>query len=191
MPFGLSNRNERSNLKGASRFPQALRAESGIGCPRNVGVRVPQVFRNFLDGNTRLSHEPAGGPAQVMPSAMGDPGALHSSVESGLDRSDLSPAPLNDIVRDARQLGGLESGHQAVVDRNRGPAFSRPQVVRGFRVLKPNGTLIFKWNEHEIRVREILALTDQKPLFGNRCGKTAKSHWIVFMKLVIAAQREA
>ncbi|WP_411838605.1 hypothetical protein [Paracoccus sp. ME4] len=51
-----------------------------------------------------------------------------------------------------------------------------------FRVLRPNGTLIFKWNEHEVRVSEILALTDQKPLFGNRCGKTAKSHWIVFMK---------
>ncbi len=51
-----------------------------------------------------------------------------------------------------------------------------------FRVLRPNGTLIFKWNEHEIRVSELLALTDQKPLFGNRCGKTAKSHWIVFLK---------
>ena len=51
-----------------------------------------------------------------------------------------------------------------------------------FRVLRPNGTLIFKWNEHEIPVSKILALTDHKPLFGNRCGKTAKSHWIVFMK---------
>ena len=51
-----------------------------------------------------------------------------------------------------------------------------------FRVLKPFGTLIFKWNEHEIRVSEILKLTDAEPLFGNRCGKTAKSHWIVFMK---------
>lgn len=51
-----------------------------------------------------------------------------------------------------------------------------------FRVLKPNGTLIFKWNEHEVKVSELLKLTDQKPLFGNRCGKTAKSHWIVFMK---------
>ncbi len=51
-----------------------------------------------------------------------------------------------------------------------------------FRVLKPFGTLIFKWNEHEIRVSEILQLTDAEPLFGNRCGKTAKSHWIVFMK---------
>lgn len=51
-----------------------------------------------------------------------------------------------------------------------------------FRVLRPHGTLIFKWNEHEVRVSEILALTSAKPLFGNRCGKTAKSHWIVFMK---------
>lgn len=51
-----------------------------------------------------------------------------------------------------------------------------------FRVLKPHGTLIFKWNEHEIPVSQILALTPEAPLFGNRCGKTAKSHWIVFMK---------
>ncbi|RZJ06140.1 MAG: class I SAM-dependent methyltransferase [Brevundimonas sp.] len=51
-----------------------------------------------------------------------------------------------------------------------------------FRVLKPNGVLVFKWNEHEVRVGDILALTDHQPLFGNRCGRTAKSHWIVFMK---------
>lgn len=51
-----------------------------------------------------------------------------------------------------------------------------------FRVLKPEGTLIFKWNEHEVPVSQILALTPVVPLFGNRCGKTAKSHWIVFMK---------
>ena len=51
-----------------------------------------------------------------------------------------------------------------------------------FRVLKPYGTLIFKWNEHEVKVSELLALTDEKPLIGNRCGKTAKSHWIVFLK---------
>lgn len=51
-----------------------------------------------------------------------------------------------------------------------------------FRVLKPDGVLIFKWNEHEIPVSQILALTPEKPLFGNRCGKQAKSHWIVFIK---------
>jgi len=56
-----------------------------------------------------------------------------------------------------------------------------------FRVLKPNGTLIFKWNEHEVRVSEVLALTPHAPLFGNRCGKTAKSHWLVFMKPQVQA----
>jgi len=54
--------------------------------------------------------------------------------------------------------------------------------TEGFRVLKPDGVLIFKWNEHEIPVSQVLALTPEKPLIGNRCGKTAKSHWIVFMK---------
>jgi ubiquinone/menaquinone biosynthesis C-methylase UbiE len=51
-----------------------------------------------------------------------------------------------------------------------------------FRVLRPFGTMIFKWNEHEIPVSKILALTPEKPIFGNRCGKNAKSHWLVFMK---------
>lgn len=51
-----------------------------------------------------------------------------------------------------------------------------------FRVLRPNGVLVFKWNEHEIPVSAVLALTPVQPLFGNRCGKNAKSHWLVFMK---------
>lgn len=51
-----------------------------------------------------------------------------------------------------------------------------------FRVLRPEGTLIFKWNEHEVQVSQILALTPERPLVGQRCGKTAKTHWMVFMK---------
>ncbi|MGR4893389.1 class I SAM-dependent methyltransferase [Sphingopyxis sp. LARHCG72] len=62
----------------------------------------------------------------------------------------------------------------------------REDLRRGFtecfRVLRPDGVLVFKWNEHEVKVSEVLALTDARPLFGNRCGKTAKSHWLVFMK---------
>lgn len=52
-----------------------------------------------------------------------------------------------------------------------------------FRVLKYGGTLIFKWNETDIAVSEILKLTPQKPIFGHRCGKQNKTHWIVFMKI--------
>ena len=51
-----------------------------------------------------------------------------------------------------------------------------------FRCLKRQGTLIFKWNEYQVPVSQVLALTPEKPLFGNRCGKAAKSHWIVFIK---------
>lgn len=51
-----------------------------------------------------------------------------------------------------------------------------------FRVLKPNGTLIFKWCEVEIPLREVLALTPEKPLYGHRSGKKAQTHWVAFMK---------
>ncbi|WP_237133764.1 class I SAM-dependent methyltransferase [Pseudohongiella sp. O18] len=52
-----------------------------------------------------------------------------------------------------------------------------------FRVLKPNGTLVFKWNETQIKLREVLELAPQQPLFGNTAGKKNGTHWIVFMKL--------
>jgi len=51
-----------------------------------------------------------------------------------------------------------------------------------FRVLRCGGTLIFKWNEVDIPLRKILALTNQKPLYGNRSGKKAKTHWVAFLK---------
>ncbi len=49
------------------------------------------------------------------------------------------------------------------------------------RVLKPYGTLIFKWNEEQIQLSEILSAIKREPLFGNRRSKT---HWIVFIKEV-------
>ncbi|MFZ3020162.1 MAG: SAM-dependent methyltransferase [Minisyncoccia bacterium] len=59
----------------------------------------------------------------------------------------------------------------------------KSDLAQGFkecmRVLKPNGTLIFKWNEEQIALTEILKNTEFKPLFGNRRSKT---HWLVFMK---------
>lgn len=51
-----------------------------------------------------------------------------------------------------------------------------------FRVLATDGVLIFKWNETQIKVSEILELTDQKPVFGHISGKRANTHWITFMK---------
>lgn len=51
-----------------------------------------------------------------------------------------------------------------------------------FRVLKPEGVLIFKWNETQVPVSKILRLAGHAPLFGHRSGKRADTHWICFMK---------
>lgn len=50
------------------------------------------------------------------------------------------------------------------------------------RVLKPNGTLIFKWNEYQIPVREVIDAVGKKPLYGHKSGKQQKTHWMAFIK---------
>jgi len=62
----------------------------------------------------------------------------------------------------------------------------RSDIAKGFaecfRVLKPNGTLIFKWCELEISIKEVLCLTPVPPLYGHRSGKKALTHWVAFTK---------
>lgn len=41
-----------------------------------------------------------------------------------------------------------------------------------FRVLEPYGVLIFKWAETQLKLHTVLALTNEKPLFGHKRGKT-------------------
>lgn len=53
-----------------------------------------------------------------------------------------------------------------------------------FRVLEPSGILIFKWNETDIPLGEILKLTNEKPLLGHKSGKLNKTHWVCFIKEV-------
>lgn len=106
-------------------------------------------------------------------------------------QADFTALPLPDnsfslVVFDPPHL--IRSGEKSWLAKKYGKLGSdwREEITKGFaegfRVLKPEGVLIFKWNEHEIPVSQILKLTPVKPLFGNRCGKSAKSHWIVFMK---------
>ncbi|MGP1532959.1 MAG: class I SAM-dependent methyltransferase [Campylobacter sp.] len=59
----------------------------------------------------------------------------------------------------------------------------REDLRQGFsecmRVLKTNGTFVFKWNESKIKLSEVLKSFSQKPIFGQRRGQT---HWLVFFK---------
>ena len=50
------------------------------------------------------------------------------------------------------------------------------------RVLDDFGVLIFKWNETNVLVSEILQLTSKKPIFGHKSGKRSNTHWICFIK---------
>jgi ubiquinone/menaquinone biosynthesis C-methylase UbiE len=63
----------------------------------------------------------------------------------------------------------------------------KEQIRKGFkecfRVLKERGVLVFKWSEGMASVSDVLQLTDEKPLFGNKYGRSQASHWIVFIKL--------
>lgn len=66
------------------------------------------------------------------------------------------------------------------------PSNWKEVISKGFdecmRVLKPNGTLIFKWSESEIKANEILKLIPYKPLFGHTTGRQSKTIWMAFMK---------
>lgn len=57
-------------------------------------------------------------------------------------------------------------------------------LKRGFdecmRVLKPDGILVFKWSEDQIKTKEVLKAIGHEPLFGDKRGKT---RWLTFMKL--------
>lgn len=52
-----------------------------------------------------------------------------------------------------------------------------------WRVLEDYGVLIFKWCEAEIKLKEVLKLFKQEPLFGHTTGSKSKTHWLCFMKI--------
>ena len=66
----------------------------------------------------------------------------------------------------------------------------RDDLTKGFaecfRVLKDEGTLIFKWNEVSIPLKEILTLTPPyKPVLGHPSGKRMGTHWVLFIKTML------
>lgn len=50
------------------------------------------------------------------------------------------------------------------------------------RVLKPNGTLIFKWNENQIKINKVIEVIGVQPLFGHPSGRNGQTIWMTFIK---------
>jgi hypothetical protein len=59
----------------------------------------------------------------------------------------------------------------------------KSDLTKGFdecmRVLDDYGVLVFKWNEEQIKTKDVLKLTQYKPVLGD---KRSKTRWIVFIK---------
>ena len=65
------------------------------------------------------------------------------------------------------------------LDKDDWPEDIRQGMSECMRVLKPTGTLIFKWNEAQVSLKDVLNAIPYQPLFGN---KRSKTHWLTFMK---------
>ena len=50
-----------------------------------------------------------------------------------------------------------------------------------FRVLESGGVLVFKWNETQVKIKEVVELSPVRPLFGHLSGRKGLTHWLVFM----------
>src|SRR4029077_20432391 len=146
---------------------------SGPRCKRECGQRYLEFLLNFFR-RLSLINFPHQHPS-IGPKLIGDFSRMQFADES-----------FSLVVFDPPHLARAGGNGWQAKKYGKLPKEWRELIGRGFsecfRVLRPNGVIAFKWNEHEIAVSQILALTPERPLFGQRCGKSAKTHWIVFMK---------
>ena len=80
---------------------------------------------------------------------------------------------VNDNAYMAIKYGRLHDNWQTVI---------RAGFNECMRVLKPSGTLIFKWSEIQISTKEVIAAIGARPLFGHISGRKMNTHWMTFMK---------
>jgi len=85
-------------------------------------------------------------------------------------------------IRKKSELGVITKKYGSL-----GPNEWRENLTKGFsecfRVLKNHGVLIFKWNEQEKKLSDILKLFPVDPLFGHTTGSRSKTHWLCFIKI--------
>lgn len=105
--------------------------------------------------------------------------------------ADFKSLPFKDrsfhlVVFDPPHLRGAgKKGWQAVKYGTLGTDW-KSELSQGFRecyrVLKKNGTLIFKWNEESIKVNEVISIVGVEPLIGHRTRQASKTIWLTFFK---------
>jgi hypothetical protein len=69
------------------------------------------------------------------------------------------------------------------LDKTTWKADLKKAIDECWRVLDDYGILIFKWNEEQVLLKEILLLFEFEPLFGHTTGSKSHTHWLCFMKI--------
>ena len=69
------------------------------------------------------------------------------------------------------------------LDRYEWPKMIRRGFDECWRVLKTNGTLVFKWGQRDISVERVLEVVGREPLYGHITGKGHNTLWAVYVKL--------
>lgn len=63
----------------------------------------------------------------------------------------------------------------------------KDDIAAGFsecmRVLDDYGTLIFKWNERDIKITELIEVIGVRPLFGHTSRRNSETVWMCFIKI--------
>jgi len=118
---------------------------------------------------------PGRSPTVVDPDILGDFTNLPFPDESFYHVVFDPPHTLNmdPATRTVKKYGTLHDDWEDVL---------RKGFAECFRVLRPGGTLIFKWCEINIPLSRILALTPEKPLYGHKSGKQQRTFWCAFLK---------
>lgn len=89
----------------------------------------------------------------------------------------IDPPHAQDISADSwtcKRYGCLVAGWEEMIHAG---------VRECLRVLKPWGTLIFKWSDVHIPTQRVIDAIGEMPLFGHRSGKKMNTHWLCFMKM--------
>lgn len=130
----------------------------------------------YVDIRAGVWPQPDRGPLEVMPDIIADFRSLPFADET-FWQVVFDPPHLHDVGPNSRMK--LKYGQ---LDRRTWQEDIRQGFAEAFRVLRPGGTLIFKWNETQIPTSQVLALTDHQPTVKQRTGKADKTHWILFFK---------
>lgn len=59
------------------------------------------------------------------------------------------------------------------------PSYIRAGFTECIRVLKPTGTLLFKWSNNQISFSDVFKAIGQKPILGDKRGNT---RWSIYIK---------